>query len=207
MRLGVSDNRPTQPAQPPESTANVVDEGAGARQDAIREVGSPGPSVGAEPEAPQPDAAQLDALLQRGFRYALSLVHDRGEAEDLLQEACLRLARKGGPWKAGYLLTTLRNVFIDDYRRRRKILFQPLGELDPATEGPHPERDEALERALGLLKDEEREMVYLQAVEGYSAGEIASLVGRPRGTVLSKIHRAKQRLRQLLGGARTRDAS
>ena len=56
------------------------------------------------------------------------------------------------------------------------------------------EMDAALER----LRPEEREALYLAAVEGYTASEIAKLTDRPRGSVLSLLHRAKARLRDVL---------
>lgn len=150
----------------------------------------------------------LDPLLQRGFRYALSLVHDHGQAEDLLQEACVAISRKGGPWKLGYMITVIRNRFIDQYRRSQKIRFQPLEEIEVPVEAPVDEGvGDDLNRALGRLRAEERELVYLAVVENYTTSEIAELTGRPRGTVLSAIHRAKQKLRTALGGDQAKDAS
>ena len=52
-------------------------------------------------------------LLQGGFRYAMSLTHDRQQAEDLLQEAWARVLAANGPRHKGYLYATLRNVFHD----------------------------------------------------------------------------------------------
>ena len=150
----------------------------------------------------------LDDLLQRGYRYALSLVHDPGQAEDLVQEACVRISRQGGPWRLSYLITVIRNRYIDQYRRSRKIRFQPL-EVDLTTEAEGAEADaglgDVMQRALGRLRPEERELVFMAVVEGYSTSEVARITGRPRGTVLSAIHRAKQKLRRSLSEAR--DAS
>ena len=155
-------------------------------------------------ETADPD---LDDLLQRSYRYALSLVREPSEAEDLVQEACVRISRQGGPWRLSYLITVIRNRYIDQYRRSRKIRFQPL-EVDVSTE-PTAEDDDglgdAMTKALGRLRSEERELVYMAVVEGYSTSEIARITGRPRGTVLSSIHRAKQKLRRSLSDVR--DAS
>ena len=75
---------------------------------------------------------ELEQLLQRGYRYALGLTHERARAEDLLQEACLRISKRGGPWRLAYLCTVVRNVYIDEYRRGQKIRFNPLAEdADP----------------------------------------------------------------------------
>ena len=58
--------------------------------------------------------------------------------------------------------------------------------------------DDDLHQALGRLKRSERELLYLAIVESYTATEIAEITGRPRGTVLSTLHRSKQKLRDLL---------
>ena len=54
-----------------------------------------------------------------------------------------------------------------------------------------------LEYLLGQLKAGDRELLYLHCVEGYTAQEISDLIGRPRGTILSSINRAKAKLREL----------
>jgi RNA polymerase sigma-70 factor (ECF subfamily) len=58
---------------------------------------------------------------------------------------------------------------------------------------------EEVNHALGHLRPREREALYLSAVESYTAQEIADLTGSPRGTVLSLLHRAKGKLREILG--------
>ena len=147
----------------------------------------------------------LDELLQRGFTYALSLTHDSAQAEDLLQEACLRLSRRGGPWRFNYLATVVRNLTIDEHRRSQRVQFEPLVEDSSSRRGPNVLHDEVLERALSRLRPSDRELLYLNAVEGYSTSEISSLVGKPRGTVLSSLHRAKQKLREQIGNSREQD--
>jgi RNA polymerase sigma-70 factor (ECF subfamily) len=152
---------------------------------------------------PEPD--ELDELLQRGFRFALSLAGDRAGAEDLLQEACLGLVRAGGPWHVGYLFAAIRNRFIDQGRRAQTRVApqEGNGQVDRLTDGgaDHTNRlaaEEEMDAALGRLRPDEREALYLAAVEGYTANEIAKLTDRPRGSVLSMLHRAKARLRDVL---------
>ena len=66
-------------------------------------------------------------LLQAGFRYALSLGPAPGEADDLVQEAWLRLHRARGRVRDKALLfRAIRNLFIDNYRRERLVVFEPL---------------------------------------------------------------------------------
>jgi len=149
----------------------------------------------------------VDALLERAYRYAFSLAHDAIEAEDLLQDACLSILASGGSWEQAYVFTTIRNRFIDRYRRNRKILFlsidheEQVSAADPANlnwEAPDVLQNGHLSRALGSLRAEEREALFLAVVEGYTAEEIAKVTARPRGTILSLLFRAKAKLRDLL---------
>jgi len=61
-----------------------------------------------------------------------------------------------------------------------------------------------LQQGLAQLRPDEREAIYLQAVQGYTAAEAARLMDIPRGTVLSLIHRGKQRLRRILAVSEAR---
>lgn len=150
----------------------------------------------------------LDGLLDAAYRYAVSLTHEPAAAEDLVQDAALALLSVNAEWERSYLFVTIRNRFIDRYRRDRKIAFVALEHEDGTAfdapdltfEMPDVLETGALDRALAQLRTEEREALFLAVVEGYTAGEIGSLTARPRGTILSLLHRAKKKLRQLLGG-------
>ena len=154
---------------------------------------------------PAPPETELESLLNRGYRYALSLTHDESRAEDLVQDALVALLGRGGPRNVGYLITTIRNRFIDLYRRERLVAMTPLDDIGEdalaALDRPDPSIDrEHLEQALGTLRPAEREALYLAGVEGYTAQELADMTGRPRGTVLSLIHRARGKLRAFFEG-------
>src|SRR5229473_5380182 len=130
----------------------------------------------AEQKREVPDG--VDALLDRAYRYAFSLAHDAAEAEDLLQDACLSILASGGSWQRSYLFATIRNRFIDRYRRNRKILFLSLDRdeeqpTDMNWEAPDVLQNGLLDRALGSLRAEERETLFLAVVEGYTAEEIS----------------------------------
>ena len=148
----------------------------------------------------------VDRVLDQGYRYALSLAHDAVEAEELLQDACLSILASNGPWEQAYVFTTIRNRFIDRYRRNRKILFlsldqeghESLGNQDDTNwDSPDVLQNGQLGRALAALRPEEREVLFLSVVEGYTAEEIAGLTARPRGTILSLLYRTKAKLRDL----------
>lgn len=154
--------------------------------------------------------ADAEELLQAGYRYALSLTHDPDEAEDLVQDTWIKLQQKGhGQPERAFFLRSLRNLWIDEIRRRNRR--GEVVELDEARvvderseQEPAVSEDEFaftgadLESALGRIRPEEREVLYLNAVEQMSARDIAEHTGRSRGTVLSLLSRGKERLRRIL---------
>lgn len=163
------------------------------------------------------DSFLSEDLLQHAYRYAFSLTHDGALAEDLVQDACVSVLSAGGPLDRGYFFTVVRNRFIDGYRRNKKFPHfsierttsdgDALPEIGPPEdldwEAPDVLANGALARALEQLRPDDREVIYLTAVEGYTAQEIAELTERPRGTILSIMFRAKRKLRGLLEGVVT----
>lgn len=145
-------------------------------------------------------------LLDDGYRYALSLAHDGHDAEDLVQQAFFRLYRAYGRVATkAVLFTTIRNLFFDSCRRPKLVirLDRPEdSEQEPSGMALEPGASIDLDDLLAHLRHEEREALYLNAVEGYSASEIAELTQQPRNTVLSLIHRGKLRLRTLINRER-----
>lgn len=145
-----------------------------------------------------------EQLLQAGYRYALALRGQPADAHDLVHEAWLRLNAQWVPiMTKARLFRTIRNLFIDQYRRDQMMVLEPM-DMQGET---HLAQDISLEReiharelsdCLAQLRAPEREALFLSSVEGYTVTEIARMTGRPRGTVLSLIHRAKEKMRDLL---------
>ncbi|GAB5388614.1 MAG: RNA polymerase sigma factor SigR [Alphaproteobacteria bacterium] len=143
------------------------------------------------------------ALLQTGFRYAMSLCGNPADAEDLVHEAWIRCRTKlSDDVPKRYFLRVIRNHFIDLRRREQVVRFEAE---DKAPE-QHDELDlmEAsiirhdLKGPMKSLSPKEREALYLNVVEGYTALEIALMTGSKRGTVLSHLHRARNKLKSAL---------
>lgn len=153
----------------------------------------------------------LENLLDRGFRYGVALTHDEMQAEDLVQEACMRMVKKMKPWEPHYFFAIIRNRFIELYRHQKKFPSIPLEEVN-AKEVPDEKllRDsevltantESLERALVELTAGEREILFLFIIEGYTAKEIAEMLDRPRNSVLSIVYRSRMKLRKILENER-----
>jgi len=138
-------------------------------------------------------------LLQAGFRYAFSLTHQHHDAEDLVQEAWIRLSRLyGNVANKSLFFVTIRNLFIDQYRRKNLVLIDTLEPInEPAADDDLLQLTltaDDIEQAMGSLRAEEREVIFLNIVEGYTAREIAELTQRSRNTILSLLHRGKKKL-------------
>jgi len=148
-----------------------------------------------------------EAVIQAGFRYALSLTHNRHDAEDLVQYACLRIFRaKGRLTGKRYLFVTIRNAYIDRCRKRdESSTCLPNEGTVPSEEADHESiiNDRLdIETMLQFLRSEEREVLYLTYVEGYTAAEVAEITNQKRGTILSQISRAKAKLVRRYGTAK-----
>lgn len=119
-----------------------------------------------------------------------------------MQTAWLKLHQRYSEVKTKALFfTTIRNLYIDQYRRRKRIRFIALTSEHESLSATNTATGEdtkvAIDQMLSTLRDIEREALFLHIVEGYSANEIATLTGRPRGTVLSLIHRSRKKLAAL----------
>lgn len=149
-------------------------------------------------------------LLNSGFRYALSLAGNQQDAEDLVHDAWIRLDKRYGRFTEKPLLfRTIRNLYIDQYRRRQVVHFVDDYEIQNEAEKSDSSAPESalelgyiaaeeLQLALERLRDVEREYLFLAIVEGYTADEIGRMTGTSRGTVLSILHRSKAKLRIIL---------
>ena len=159
----------------------------------------------------------LDGL----YGYAMVLSRNRTEAEDLVQETCLRALRAIGRLRAdgsvkSWLFTILRNIWLNQVRQRRTA--PDLLELDADDNGANEPADTAqdplteyvnrIEReqvraAIQKLPLEFREIILLREYEELSYQEIAALLDCPPGTVMSRLARARSKLRDSLAGSLT----
>ena len=145
-----------------------------------------------------PNHQHQKQMIQSGYRYALSLTHHEPDAEDLVHDAWLKTFPKyGNRLTKALLFTTIKNLYIDQYRHNQLAIFEAFDEtqhkeIEISTE--HDISAEDLDQALAKLNSDERESIYLNIVEGYTANEIAQTTNSSRNTVLSHIHRGKKKL-------------
>ena len=153
----------------------------------------------------------------RLYRLAWRLTGGKAEAEDLFQELLIKAYQKLDDLveieePASWLSRVMYNLFIDERRRyaRRRMHMVEEGQLageglqglpgddSPVADNERLERIHRLDAALQQLSDEHRIVVLLHDTEGYKLSEIEAMTGIPVGTVKSRLHRARSRLRQIL---------
>jgi RNA polymerase sigma-70 factor (ECF subfamily) len=163
---------------------------------------------------------------------ALRMTRNASDAEDLVQETFAKAYAAFHQFQPGtnlraWLHRILANTFINSYRKKRREPVQALGPdfrdgwqsggqagADPLAPAARSAEAEALERltdsgilrALRELPQEFRVAIYLADIEGYPYKEIAELMGTPIGTVMSRLHRGRAKLRKTLASYAPRPA-
>ena len=153
------------------------------------------------------DADSIVELIPRLRRYARALAGDLIAADDLVQDTLERawskfhLYRRGTDLRA-WLFTVMHNVYVNQLRALR-----PVAQLDeemPELAQPARETDTLvlrdLDAAIRRLPPDQREVLLLVALEEMSYDEAAGTLGIPIGTVMSRLARAREKLRAMLSG-------
>lgn len=169
------------------------------------------------PAIPVEDSAASDAgsfaeFFERGRRkaycFALHLVGEREEAMDITQEAYLRLharwaRRDPGREPTAWLYSVIRNLAIDHLRRRARrreaevdqtLLRSPA--MGPERAAEQSQMAERLWAAIRSLPAEQREILLLRDWHGMDYGQIAEVLGLSLGTVSSRLHHARDKVRE-----------
>lgn len=158
------------------------------------------------------DIEQINGL----FAYAMILTRNRAEAEDLVQETYVRAMRAVGKLRLdsnlrGWLFTILRNIWLNQLRKGRNrpqmVVIDPGDGLSDGIVEPSKDpyelyvnkvETEQVQAAIQKLPVEYREVILLREYEELSYREIACILGCPIGTVMSRLGRARSRLRAIL---------
>ena len=175
-------------------------------------------SLGPREGHPRP-TIDLSEYVDGLYGYAMVLSRNSTDAEDLVQETCLRALRAIGRLRSdgnvkAWLFTILRNIWLNQLRRRRTA--PDLVELDADQNGAYEPADaardpyseyvnrverEQVRAAIQQLPLGFREIILLREYEELSYQEIAALLDCPPGTVMSRLARARSKLRDLLSGS------
>jgi RNA polymerase sigma-70 factor, ECF subfamily len=158
---------------------------------------------------PDPD---LVAALPRLRRYARVLTGDVNRADDLVQDTLARAWEKRQLWQAGsdlraWLFTIMHNVYVNQFAVRRRELAEssmdaddgPVGGWEIPVRATQTDRVELAEVlvCIGRLPSDQREVLMLAAVEELRYEDIARVQGVPIGTVMSRLNRAREKLRRM----------
>ena len=153
---------------------------------------------------------RVNELIPRLRRYARALTGERAAADDLVQDTLERACSKLHLWRSGsdlraWLFTIMHNVHVNQVRSRGSAATLPLDDDFPdapvrATQSDLLELLD-LEAALSRLPTAQREVLLLVALEHLSYQQTADALGIPIGTVMSRLARARERLRLMLDGS------
>lgn len=151
----------------------------------------------------------LEPQITRLRRYARALTRDAHRADDLVQDTLVRALIKQDRWKAGtnlraWLFTLMHNQYVNDLRRANRdggaIDIEEISSSLVATTDPTASRQlYELDRALGQLPMEQREVILLVGLEGFSYEDAAEILAVPIGTVRSRLSRGRDSLRRQFG--------
>jgi RNA polymerase sigma-70 factor (ECF subfamily) len=168
----------------------------------------------------QPFERVLKTHQSRVFSFCFRMMGSRDEAMDITQETFTSVYQHLGSFRKDSLLSTwilriAKNLCLNRLRhlaRQGAGSSEPLEEVSDEVLSGHlqePQRPDdavdakrqqaAVQRAIALLEEELRVLVVLRDIEGLSYGEIAEVTDQPEGTVKSRLHRARERLAELLG--------
>ncbi len=162
------------------------------------------------------DETAIVACIPALRRYARGLVSDAMRADDLVQDTLERAWSRFSLWQRrgeirAWMFGIMHNQFIDEVRARRSRPEDNVGDDLPevAQRATQSDRIEVqdLDRVLQRLSAEQREVLLLVAVEQMSYTEAAAVVGVPVGTVMSRLARARERLRHELQGRAAPEAT
>jgi RNA polymerase sigma-70 factor (ECF subfamily) len=159
----------------------------------------------------QDERDRLIACIPRLRRYARALIGERNDADDLVQDTMERGWRRLSSWRRGsdmraWLFSIMHNLHVDQVRRP-SIATDVLDDdtpMPPVSAAPTDGLEiRDLESALRMLPDEQREILLLVALEEMTYDEVAATLGLPIGTVMSRLSRARHKLRAHMEGRST----
>lgn len=136
------------------------------------------------------------------FRYAIALANDEARAYDLVHSSLEKVWKKRTNAPNSYYRAAIRNMFLDEQKRENRFYHEKLDEnlehpvliSERGLEDIYIEKESAHE-ILSQLSPFDREILYLFAVEGMTFDEISKETGKKKGTLLSRIHRIREKFK------------
>ena len=154
-------------------------------------------------------AGLLEEQMPRLRRYAVALTRSQDKADDLVQATLVRAIAKQHLYKPdtnlrAWLFTLLHNQHVNDVRRSARQgsainIEDAASDLVAVTDPTASRQLTELDRAIGKLPVEQRQVILMVGLEGMSYNEVATILMVPIGTVRSRLSRGRSLLRQLMG--------
>lgn len=152
---------------------------------------------------------KLEETIPALRRYAWALLRNESDADDLVQDCLLRAIDRIDTFRTDaelrpWLFTIMHNLYVNRWRRKRRQaeVVTDDAEADLAVSPSQPANMEVRDvlRGLDALPDDQRQILLLIAVEGFQYDEVARMLDVPTGTVMSRLSRARDRLRDFIEG-------
>lgn len=151
---------------------------------------------------------ELEQCIPALRRYAHSLLYQQDQADDLVQDCLERAINKKSLWQQGtslraWLFTMQHNLYVNQLKRLGRQP-QMSTETEQLMHSLEPDKTDSLIRDIDFcmrqLPEEQRQILLLVSVEGFSYKEVARIVDIPPGTVMSRLSRARKNLQALMNG-------
>lgn len=161
-------------------------------------------------------SGQIRPHLQRLYHHAYRLTNSPDDAEDLVQDLLLRLYEKKIDLEniekpVHWLIRSLHNQFIDNYRKKSRLpvddkeiksdeIIDSMGDEERSPHQLHEQvhTSQRLKSAINTLNPDQQSLIALHDIEGYSLTELSQILDSPVGTLKSRLHRARHKLREHL---------
>lgn len=151
--------------------------------------------------------SELEQCIPALRRYAFTLFFNQEEADDLVQDCLEHALNKQSLWKPdtslrAWLFTMQHNLYINQLRKQGR---QPIMDVETEFLGHRLEPDKSdilmddINRCIQQLPDEQRQVLLLVTVEGFTYQQVAKIIASPVGTVMSRLSRARNTLQILMG--------
>lgn len=155
--------------------------------------------------------AEIAALVPRLRRFAHAITGNRDEGDDLVQSACVKALLHLDQYQPGtrldsWMFRIIRNIQIDAARKRgregRRADSEEIDRVEDGRQGVRQADDRLLldrvRQGIAALPEDQRTIVTLVGIEGYSYKEVAEILETPIGTVMSRLSRARAQLLPLI---------
>lgn len=161
---------------------------------------------------------QVVQYIPRLRRYASALLADVDAAEELVQETLVKALNRLGSWRRGtdmraWLFSIMHNLYVnqmirDSKRPDNQTLDAGVGQyVEHSAQADSMARMSDIERHLKCLPEQQRAVLLLVALEGMTYAETAKILDIKKGTVMSRLHRARETLRVNMGEPRSSNIS